>query len=220
MHLLVLRTCIRHDFDMHAMLRRLLHGALVLSPSLAAGAVVCSGPVDLAIPATGEGLYVNLVNGVSGTTESQVAGFDFDPYAAQNSTPAGQLKFYWGPSSNGGAGLVSSGATFALLQPGDVIGAASSFSRAAFSGDTTAWQAGVTAGYLGTRFTNESSGEINYGWLQLTTTAPLGFPTTLLDWCYDDSGAAITIVAVVEDEIFFDGYDGAGAHPANIGSEP
>lgn len=219
-HLLVLRNCVRHGFGMRATLRRILQTALVLLPGLAAGtagaAVVCSGAVDLAIPATGEGLYVNLVNGVSGDAASQVPGFDFDPYAAQNSAPTGQLKFYWGPSSNGGAGVVSSGDTYALLQPGDVIGPASSFSRAAFTGDTTAWQAGVTAGYLGARFTNESSGEINYGWLHLTTTAPLGFPMTLLDWCYDDSGVTITIVAEVEDEIFSDGYDGIAA---SVGSE-
>jgi hypothetical protein len=162
----------------------------------------------LTIPATGEGLYVNLVSGVSGGTEGQVPGFDFDPYAAQNSAPTGQLKFYWGPSSNSGAGVVSSGDTYAMLQPGDMIGPASSFSRAAFTGDTSAWLAGTTAGYLGMRFTNESSGGIDYGWLRLITTAPLGFPMTLLDWCYEDSGATITIVAALDDGIFCDGYDG------------
>jgi hypothetical protein len=213
--LLVLHTRTSNDLYMHARLRiiqRWLHAALAIGPVVAAGtaagAVVCSGPVDLNVPATAEGLYVNLVNGVSGGSEGQVPGFDFDPYAAQGSTPSGQLKFYWGPSSNGGAGVVSSGDTYAMLQPGDGIGATSSFSRAAFTGDTSAWQAGTTAGYLGMRFTNESSGEINYGWLHLTTTAPLGFPMTLLDWCYDDSGAAITIDVAVDDDIFCDGYDG------------
>ena len=225
--LLVLRTRTSHDLDMHArkrMIQRFLHTVLVIGPALATGtaaaAVVCSGAVDLIVPETAEGLYVNLVKGVSGESAGQVPGFDFDPYAAQSSMPAGQLKFYWGPSSNGGAGVVSSGDTYALLHPGDAIGATSSFSRAAFTGDTSAWQAGVTAGYLGARFTNESNGEINYGWLHLTTTAPLGFPLTLLDWCYDDSGATITIVATVDDEIFFDGYDGVGTRPASIRLEP
>lgn len=187
-----------------------------VATGIAGGAVVCSGPVDLTIPATGEGLYVNLVTGASGGAEGLVPGFDIDPYAAQNSAPVGQLKFYWGPSSNGGAGVVSSGDTYALLQSGDEIGAASSFSRAAFTGDTSAWQAGVTAAYLGARFTNESSGLINYGWLHLTTSAPHGFPMTVLDWCYEDSGATITIVAPADDDIFCDGYDGL-ACAANLG---
>lgn len=196
----------------HAPFRRFLPAAFAVALCLGAdatpAAVVCSGAVDLPIPATGEGLYLNLVTGVSGTAEAQVPGFDFDPYAAQNSNPSGQLKFYWGPSANGGAGVVSGGDTYAALQPGDTIGSSSLFSRAAFTGDTTLWQAGIKAGYLGARFTNESSGTINYGWLRLTTTPPLGFPMTVLDWCYDDSGATITIVAAIDDGIFCDGYDG------------
>ena len=43
------------------------------------------------------------------------------------------------------------------------------------------------------RFLNESAGIINYGWLLLTTSAPLGFPATIDGWCYESSGAAITI---------------------------
>jgi hypothetical protein len=212
--------------DMHAR-RRLVHQFLraafltgaVLAAGTAAGAVVCSGAVDQSIPANGEGLYVNLVSGVVGTAEGQVPGFDFDPYAAQNSSPTGQLKFYWGSSSNGGAGVVSSGDTYAALQPGDEIGAGSLFSRAAFTGDTSLWQAGITAGYLGARFANESSGMINYGWLHVTTMPPLGFPMTLLDWCYEDSGTSIFVAAPVDDDIFCDGYDGLSC-AATAGWDP
>ena len=196
---------LQHDLKFQRFLPAVLAVALCLDADPALAAVVCSGAVDLPIPATGEGLYLNLVTGVSGTTEAQVPGFDFDPYAAQNSS--GQLRFYWGPSSNGGAGVVSGGDTYASLQAGDTIGPDSLFSRAAFSGDTSLWRAGISAGYLGARFTNESSTTVNYGWMRITTTAPLGFPMTVLDWCYEDSGAAITIIPAIEDGIFCDGYD-------------
>lgn len=134
-------------------------------------------------------------------------GFDFDPYAAQSSNPVNQLKFYWGSSSNGGAGVASSGDVYAVLAPGDTIGPAALFTRAGFTGDTSAWQAGVD-GYLGVRFTNETTAAINYGWVRLSTTAPLGFPATIVEWCYEDGGGDIVIASEPTDTIFCDGFDG------------
>lgn len=154
--------------------------------------VYCSAVGGLGVPATTEGLYVNVVSGVSGFTEGSVPGFDIDIYASANSVPSDQLKFYWGSAANGGAGVVSAGDSYAVLSDGQGIGPDSLFSRAAFTGDTTAWQAGAS-GYLGMRFLNESTGVINYGWLLLSTSAPLGFPATIGGWCYENGGAAITI---------------------------
>lgn len=153
-------------------------------------AVVCSSGV-LSIPATTEGLYINLVTGVSGQTEASVPGFDFNPYAAASTDPPDQLKFYWGAVASNGAGVATFGDTYAVLGDGVLIGPASLFTRAGFTGDTSAWQAGTT-GYLGLRFRNEAAANAtHYGWLRLETTAPLGFPATIRGWCFEDSGAAI-----------------------------
>lgn len=186
---------------------------LALIPGAATAAVVCHADANLVVPQTPEGLYINFVTRVSGLTEGSVPGFDFDPYAAANTNPADQLRFYWGaqqsnPDLNNG-GVVSSGSTYAVLQPGDSVGPAATFSRAAFTGDTTAWQAGLSGAYLGARFRNETTSVMNYGWVRLTTTAPLGFPLTVLGWCYEDSGAAITIPLPPPDLIFLDGFDAA-----------
>lgn len=162
---------------------------------------------DLVVPQTTEGLYVNLVNGMSGQTEASVSGFDIDIYASANSVPSDQLKFYWGPSSNGGAGVASVGDTYAVLQGGAVIGPQSLFTRAAFTGNTEAWQAGVS-GFLGLRFRDEADGGIRYGWMLLSTTAPLGFPALIDSWCYEDSGAAITIPSLPTDVLFSNGFEG------------
>lgn len=182
--------------------------AFLLSALLATSAQaaeVCSQLLNLDVPATTEGLYLNLVTGISGTSESAVPGFDVNLYAAANTTPSGQMKFYWGAESTGGAGVASSGDSYAVLGPGEVIDGDALFTRAAFTGDTSAWQAG-TSGYLGMRFRSETPDIIVYGWLALTTTAPLGFPATIEGWCYDDSGAAISTPAL-PDEIFSDGFD-------------
>ena len=166
----------------------------------------CVPNAELSVPATTEGLYVNLVTAVSGQTEASVPGFDIDIYASANSVPSDQLKFYWGSAANNGAGVASAGDTYALLGSGAVIGPASLFTRAAFAGDTSAWQAGAT-GYLGMRFRFEPGIEIRYGWVLLSTTAPLGFPATIHGWCYEDSGGSITTPELIEARIFGDGFE-------------
>lgn len=186
---------------------RLLAGMLLLASCVAVhAAVVCSPMTNLDVPATTEGLYLNLITGTSGTTEASVPGFDIDIYASANSNPSGQMKFYWGPESTGGAGVASSGDAYAVLGPNVTIGADSTFTRAAFTGDTSVWQAG-TSGYLGLRFRDETPATIVYGWLALTSTAPLGFPATIEGWCYEDSGAAIVTPDDRPNEIFANGFE-------------
>jgi hypothetical protein len=169
--------------------------------------VVCSPMTNLDVPATTEGVYLNLITGTSGTTEASVPGFDINIYAAASTNPSGQMKFYWGPESTGGAGVASIGDAYAVLGPNVTIGPGSTFTRAAFTGDTSAWQAGTT-GFLGMRFRDEGSATIVYGWLALTTTAPLGFPAMIEGWCHEDSGAEIVTPDGRPDEIFSDGFDG------------
>lgn len=186
---------------------RLLMTILLLAVVASAHAtVICSPMTNLDVPATSEGLYVNLISGVSGTSEGAVPGFDIDIYAAINTKPSGQMKFYWGSVSTGGAGVASSGDTYAVLGPNVSIGSDSTFTRAAFSGDTSAWMAG-TSGYLGMRFKDEATTAIVYGWLALSTTAPLGFPATIEGWCYEDSGAAIVTPDPQPDQIFANGFE-------------
>lgn len=179
---------------------------LLASAASANATVICSPMTNLDVPATSEGLYLNLITGVSGFRESDVPGFDIDIYAAVSTNPSGQMKFYWGAESTGGAGVVSSGDTYAVLGPNVTIGPDSTFTRAAFTGDTSAWLAG-TSGNLGMRLRDETPATIVYGWLALSTTAALGFPATIEGWCYEDSGAAIVTPDPRPDEVFADGFD-------------
>lgn len=187
-----------------------LHALCVGLSTLLCGGVSaaeqCISGLALPVPATSEGLYINLVTGVSGQTESSVPGFDVDIYAAVSTVPSGQLKFYWGSAATLGAGVASVGDVYAVLGAGQLIGPDSLFTRAAFTGDTSAWQAGVS-GYLGLRFRNETSGTTQYGWMLLSTTATLGFPATIHGWCYEDSGAAIATPSPVEPPVFADGFE-------------
>ena len=62
---------------------------------------------------------------------------------------------------------------------------------AAVPGPMVNWHAGATGGYLGIRFFNEATTSVNFGWIQLNTTAPNGFPATIVSYCYENSGASI-----------------------------
>lgn len=184
--------------------RNILLAVLFVLPCASHAAEICTN-IDLPLPATTEGLYVDLVTGAHEESESAAPGFDIDIYAAASTTPSGQLKFYWGSAPTNGAGVAIEGDTYAVLGGGALIGPASLFTRQGFTGITTAWQAGTT-GYLGLRFRNEAAGNAtHYGWLALTTTAPLGFPAHILGWCYEDSGALI--VTPAPDTFFANGFD-------------
>lgn len=187
--------------------QRALLSAVLAAAAPVHAAVVCFNGQDLSIPATTEGLYINFLTGVHAGTEAGAPGFDFDPYASASTAPPDDLRFYWGAAATGNAGVASSGAIYAVLPAGSVIGPSSPFTRDGFSGDTSAWTSGVTMGYLGMRFRNEAAGAIHYGWVQMTTTPPRGFPMTVHGWCFEDSGAAIAI-GPVSDAIFGNGFDG------------
>ena len=118
--------------------------------------------------------------------------------------PSGQLRFYWGQASTGNGGVVTAGDSYAVLAPGATIGPQQLFSRAGFTGDVSAWLAGIARGYLGVRFRNEQSTQLNYGWIVMSTGSGPGFPVTVHGWCFDDSGAAVVIPT---DAIFADAFE-------------
>lgn len=186
--------------------QRVLLFAALVAAAPAHAAVVCFNQQNLAIPATTEGLYINFLTGVHAETGGGAPGFDFDPYASASTTPPDDLRFYWGAAATGNAGVASSGVTYAVLSTGSVIGPSNLFTREGFSGNTSAWTGGVTMGYIGMRFRNEATNAINYGWVQMTTSAPRGFPMTVHGWCFEDTGAAIAI-GPVSDAIFANGFD-------------
>lgn len=161
-------------------------GAFVLAgaPVSALAAIVCDNP-SIAVPQNIDGVYINLVTGLTGTSGSAVPGWDFDPYASSSNT---LLSFY----AATGAGYVSSGGVISALGAGTTVGASSTYLAGVQSSETAmgTYRAGVTgATYLGFRFVE--SGNTYYGWLDVTTAAPNGFPMTLNGYCYEDSGASI-----------------------------
>ena len=156
-------------------------------------AVVTFDPPDISIPNTIDGVYINFVTHATGTSASAVPGFDFDPYSSGTA-----LLFYWGGAGALNFGLSLDGVTYAKLAPGATVGPAGTYIQTAngSNGETANFLTGGT-GYLGVKFFNEANSTTDYGYVHLTTTTGSGFPATILDWGYEDTGAAITIPSAV-----------------------
>lgn len=146
--------------------------------------IVDSGVLDLAVPQSTAGLYINWLSG--GTCTASCGGgqvWDFNPWGSTT------LNFYWSSPVAATSSCVTNGASCAVLAPGAEIGPASTFG----GGDAALYRPGVT-GYVGFRFTNANTSQVNYGYAKLTTTGPTnGTPVTLHQYWYNSAGAAITI---------------------------
>lgn len=151
-----------------------------------------SGEINIDVPNTLDGVYINWEDGSTCTDGS--CGGNFNPYST-----ASIIHFYWpngtaGDPNEGGVGSAST-AQYTVLASGATIGSASEFITLAGNppSDMSNWAAGVN-GYLGFKFAcSTASSGVCYGYANITTTAPNGFPATLVRYWYDKSGADITI---------------------------
>ncbi len=154
----------------------------------AAGNIV-SGTIDQAVTDSGDGSAFDFTSG------------DYHPYSGAISTDDvnlydfgdGSLTAYWYgdfvPAPLQAGGVADANGDIMVLHSGDTVGPASTVGGSTIM---TNWLGGVD-GYIGVVFYNESTSALNYGYVHLVTTGPLGFPAQVHDWAYDNSGAAITI---------------------------
>ncbi|HET9031634.1 MAG TPA: hypothetical protein VFN25_01885 [Dokdonella sp.] len=172
-------------FSRAALLTFLAIAAVTVSSIRAEAAVVCSNlPAALDIPNTFDGLYINFVTGTSGTTSGAVPGWDSNIWSS-----SGSMKFFASTSAANASAVVGSAGEASLLAPGTMIDSSSAVLTGVLN--AAAFEVGVTNGYVGFAFNNEGTSTTNYGWASLTTTSGGGFPATLNQYCYDDSGAGI-----------------------------
>jgi hypothetical protein len=165
---------------------------LALASVSSMAAVVCGPTNNISVPANIDGVYLNLVSGATGTAGAGTTGWDINLY--QTGTPAA-LFFFWPTTPANSFGGASTATVYDALSSGAVIGPASTFilnSGAGGPAPFVNWQATQTGKYLGVRFFNENTSTINFGWLQLNTTATSGFPATISQYCYQTDGTAIT----------------------------
>ena len=164
--------------------------ALSLISTMSMAAIVDSGVVSIAIPVTIDGIYLNVVTNATGVSAATAPpGWDFNPYVT-----GGFLTFF---TSTGAANTnqivgaaAPAGAT--LLAPGAIIGPASAYAAAGPVG-APAFRIASTTAFVGFQFRNEATAATNYGYAQLTTSAPNGTPAIITRYVYENAGLPITI---------------------------
>jgi hypothetical protein len=157
----------------------------VLGTVSSASAAIVTWNSNLVIPATNEGMYINIVAQTFATDPAAVAGWDLNIYSA--SAPDSLL------FSNLPVARTPSGDTVKNLAPGTVVNGSLNIGQAAGNvfdpSLASGWQLNAT-NYFGFELLIGAASRYGYGVMQVGAT---GADRTLLSLSYEDSGAAITI---------------------------
>jgi len=161
-------------------------------------AVVYSGTVNLNVPSTTAGIYLNVVSGVSAVTPGGAPGWDINPWGSTS------LNFW---ANNGvGGGVVSgfaggSSATLVDNLPlGTLVDASSpgyGTTNGAETTGPTAFLTNSSSNYIGFKFVGDDT-LTHYGWARFSLSAStFSQPRTLVEYAYEDvANQGITVGSV------------------------
>lgn len=147
-------------------------------------AIVHSGPVNINIPTTLSGVYLNVVTGVNDPTASNVPGWDVNPWS---STALNMFAPSGGPA--GSAGHMGNANTYFNLAPGTMIGPASTFSGTGVANldPTSTLNFNSADNLVGFRFLNEATNETHYGWMRISlSSTATAQPRAIVEYAYED----------------------------------
>ena len=201
--------------------------AALMSAQNADASIVYSGVQNIPVPTTNAlgGMYIDLTlpgntfiptgsgAGAAEGINTLLPGWDLNFYKSSG----GNLRWYYprqkipGVETNNLTFAVNTGAQTTALTAGMTIDSSSAFgSYQAMQGQFT----GKTA-YMGVQFhvgpNDNDPDNIRYAWVQVAGGPTLGFPATIIDWAYEDSGAGIVVGAVPEPSTLALGFLSAGA---------
>lgn len=167
-----------------------LAGAALAAPAAVEATIVYSGAVNIPIPVTTAGVYLNMLTGATGATAAATTGWDFNPWGT------GNLFLYGNGTGNGTLNNATGGSSATLIDNlalGTLISGANTFgNNSVEQTGATAFTLNSTNNYVGIRFLNEATGAVNYGWAQLSIgTAYNAAGRSIIGYGYDDSGAGI-----------------------------
>jgi hypothetical protein len=175
---------------------------LMAVPQQAQAVIIYSGPVNLNVPSTTAGIYLNVVTGVSGITPAAAPGWDLNPWGS------GSLFVYANNSASVNDGAVASNGTTTQvdnLPIGYVVDGTSGYVRtgAAETAGAFGFLVSSSSNYIGFRFLDESDSTLKFGWAHFSLGTTGGAqPRTLIEYAYESTGASIRVGAVPEPSAF------------------
>jgi len=165
-------------------------GAGVMSaPQTAEAAIVHSGIVNLTIPSTTNGLYLNVVTGAlnepGNTGGGTVPGWDINPWSSSALN-------YFNPAAPAGGVYVqrAGGGATANLPAGTLIDGASLYGNSAAStAGATPHLLNSNENLIGFRFQDETDGNCTkFGWFRVSLSTSLSSqPRALVEYAYDNT---------------------------------
>ena len=186
---LISTTHLQNTLDCSLLLRITSAVIAILSGIQLSGAAVVYTDLTvspLAVPSTVDGLHINFVTGAISSDATALPGYDFNAYndsvgiAFYSSlTQLGQGVLFYQPT------ILTVGDPRAYpLDEGEPIDSSQRYLFRAVDG-TDFYSTRVN--YVGLRFFNESTSQLNYGRVKLSTTLSAGFPATVFGYVYEDS---------------------------------
>jgi hypothetical protein len=156
---------------------------LMLTAGQASAQIIHSGPVNLTIPVSTNGLYLNVVTGANnmpaGSGGGTVPGWDINPWSSTG------LGFFSPGLPAGGAYLVTSPGFVANLSSGGLIDGSGSFGSGTGS-NVAQWNLNSSDNIFGFRFINEAGGTTHYGWARIALGATATDPSrTLVEYAFE-----------------------------------
>jgi len=150
------------------------------APELTA-ALIQSGIVNINIPSNVDGVYLNVVTGITGSSSGATPGWDVNPWSATG------LGLFSPINPSGGAYVVSAPGFAINLGIGSFIGPANTFGSGT-AANTAMWNLNSTNNHAGFRFFNEATGQIHYGWMRLAFSSTIiAQPRTIVEYAYEST---------------------------------
>ena len=153
--------------------------------------VVYSGAINMVIPNTTDGIYMNVQTGAWSSTTTTPAGWDVNPYGTATTAVSLFAATGTGYMRNPNAGTATSATR---LDVGTVVGSSAFFygnSSATMGSGTGQWAAN-SSGYFGFKFT-AADAATHYGWMQLSISANAG-TRSIVQYAWENvANASITV---------------------------
>jgi len=157
--------------------------------------LVWSGPVNINIPSTTAGTYLNVQNGVNNPNPASVPGWDLNPWSSTS------LNNFTPTPNPGGGEMVGVGTTYSNLTTGTPVGPASGYAAAGTStiNPATPLNFNSSNNVFGFRFINEANGnQIHYGWYRVSLSGTASSqPRSIVEYAYDDVAGTPVAAGVV-----------------------
>jgi hypothetical protein len=177
---------------------------LAAAPQQAQAVVIYSGTVNLNVPTTTSGIYLNVVTGVFATAPASAAGWDINPWGSSS------FNVWANNAASAQSGVVANNGTTTLvdnLPLGYVVGPALQppSTQAAFvrtgSSETTggfAFLLNSSSNYIGFKFLDETDNLYKVGWAHFSLAGTTSVqPRTLIDYAYESDSTLSIIVGDV-----------------------